>query len=787
LFYLFAISKSSHKSPRGLSSGSIKSKAAVPCSRFIGLAARGIMFAALLFTFFQNAASAVELQFSDYDGQGLFNNFSGDSGAFANAKASITGSVDTHIFHGSSGASLRIDYNVLTGFAGVWNSLIGKANFPRQTLNFTNFYGPLRNSAGNPSRVENVRVTQFSFWARGNGEGDFSHMVKVEFKSARGAAGAKTFTIPNGTNWARYDFPAGFFTGDVSQLKEVVFVIEDWRNANRSGTLYLDDLAFSTDEKFHTPNRWTDDAMLDLVSQRAFAYFLTFTDELGFALDRSTYSDMVSTGTVGFQLAAYCIGHHRGWADRNDLEGRVVKILQNLSKIPMGPEPGKVRGGYRGFYYHFLNAETGLRKDDRVELSLYDTTLLMFGVLTCKEYFPSNSQVQSLSQYLLDRVEWDWFVDHSPGINSNRFHLAWEPGPTAEGTFFRHVDGQTDEAFMVDVLALGSRTHPISLETYLARNRYFGAYPPGSENQIMVSWQGSLFNYFFASCWFNLESRGPDLHPTVARNIWRNDRLAILANRQFCIDHAAKRPGGTNGFFATYSENAWGLTACDNLTAAGTQMVGEYFPFGSLPTEENIRNGTPPPHAGTIAVYGAASSINFTPAESIAALRYYFLVPGLWSPLFGFGDAFSLDPHYFEYAYDAHGRRPIRFADFLNGPWVNHMLMGINEGPMLLAIENFRSQEIWDLTAKNQEISTGLNHIFGFGSVANYNVSVTNTDQGPSITVTWERTVGATEYQVFTSSDGLTWSLRKSGIKETSWTDTHPGTEQRFYSVKAIR
>jgi hypothetical protein len=524
--------------------------------------------------------------------------------------------------------------------------------------------------------------------------------------------------------------------------------------------------------------------MLDLVSQRAFAYFLTFNDGLGFALDRSTYSDMVSTGTVGFQLAAYCVGHHRGWAEKQDLEDRVVKILRNLSAIPMGPEPGTVRGGYRGFYYHFFNADTGMRKDNNVELSLYDTTLLMYGVLTCKEYFSTNSEIQSLSQKLLDRVEWDWFVDRSPGVSSNRFYLSWQPGTTNEGVFQNHVDGQTDEAFMVDVLAMGSRTHPVSVETYLARNRVFGSYPTANENQIMVSWQGSLFNYFFASCWMNLESRGPDLHPQVARNIWKNDRLAVLANRQFCIDHAARQPGGSNDFYATYSENAWGLTACDNLTAPGSHMVGEYFSFGALPTEENVRFQIPPPQAGTIAVYGAASSINFTPAESIAALRYYFEVPGLWSPLFGFGDAFSLDPHYIEHNYAAHGRPQIHFAEFLNGPWVNHMLMGINLGPMLLAIENYRSQQIWDLTAKNQEIKTGLNCIFGFGSVANYTV---NMNQDNTVTLNWERTVGATEYQVFTSGDSLTWSLRKGGIKETTWTDTQPGTGQRFYSVKAIK
>ena len=109
--------------------------------------------------------------------------------------------------------------------------------------------------------------------------------------------------------------------------------------------------------------------------------------------------------------------------------------------------------------------------DDHVELSLYDTMLLMYSVLSCREYFTANPRIQTLSQQLYDRVEWDWFVDHAQGINSNRFFLAWQPGPDRRGTFLKHVDGQTDEALMVDVLAMGSRTHPTSLDTYTARNR----------------------------------------------------------------------------------------------------------------------------------------------------------------------------------------------------------------------------------------------------------------------------------------------------------------------------
>src|SRR5260221_9129983 len=429
--------------------------------------------------------SSPELNFADFNSQGAYNNFSGDSGAIAEKGAGIKMSYDTTVFHGTNGASLRIDYSLPAGFCGFWDSLIGKDEFRNQTLNFTNLYAGLRNSSGNPSRVENVHVTNFSFWARGNGIGDFNHSVKVEFKTTHGLVGSGRFSISNQTNWTRFDFPiSDLGTNDLAQMKEVLFVIEDWKNDHRTNWFYLDDLAFATDEPPCDIAHLSDDQMLDLVSQRAFAYFWRFTDDLGFALDRSSFSEAVSVGAIGFELGAYCVGHQRGWADKSEIENRVVRILQNLNRLPAGPEPGVSRSGYRGFYYHFLAANIGTRKADNVELSPYDTMLLMGGVLTCEEYFKSNLKIQALTRELFNRVEWNWLVDRTPGPNSKRFFLAWKPGPTEAGTFLGHVDGQTDEALMMDLLALGSKTHSVKFETYLSRNRVIGSYPSTNQNKI---------------------------------------------------------------------------------------------------------------------------------------------------------------------------------------------------------------------------------------------------------------------------------------------------------------
>ena len=128
--------------------------------------------------------------------------------------------------------------------------------------------------------------------------------------------------------------------------------------------------------------------------------------------------------------------------------------------------------------------------------------------------------------------------------------------------------------------------------------------------------------------------------------------------------------------------------------------------------------GTKALQVGTVPVYGAASSINFLPKESIAVLRHDFEIPGLWSQTFGFGDAYSLDPHYIGRVWDAHGNPQVFYADYLNGPWINHTIMGVNVGPMLLAIDNYRSGAIWKLTGRNGPITAGLNAVFGRPSPA---------------------------------------------------------------------
>ena len=231
----------------------------------------------------------------------------------------------------------------------------------------------------------------------------------------------------------------------------------------------------------------------------------------------------------------------------------------------------------------------------------------------CREYFQDNSIIKSKAQAIYDRVEWNWMVDQSAGDHQYQFYLAWTP----EQGFIGHADGYTDEALLVDILGLGSSTHWITIETYNARSRYFGSYPTGSPS-IAASWTGSLFTYFFGNCWLDLQNRGEDCHSSYPLDIWENNRKAVVANRQFCIDHDDDNMWDGDDRYTTYNSTSWGLTASDNMIEMTTGCLSEYYAFGSLPTEQVIRGwASEAPHCGTIAVYGAAGAILFVPNQAI--------------------------------------------------------------------------------------------------------------------------------------------------------------------------
>ena len=161
--------------------------------RAIASGERGAWSFAYSFVTGEDMNDDIILTFEDYDDQDTFNNFSGDWERFADDGdlLKFSKSFDTRQCRPGRGACLKLDYNVRSGYGGLWNSLWGKITAENQILNFNDLYGSLRNSRHNSTKVENVKITEFSFWARGTGSGSFNHVVEVEFKDVSGKVAKK--------------------------------------------------------------------------------------------------------------------------------------------------------------------------------------------------------------------------------------------------------------------------------------------------------------------------------------------------------------------------------------------------------------------------------------------------------------------------------------------------------------------------------------------------------------------------------------------------------------------
>ncbi|HEX8098692.1 MAG TPA: Tat pathway signal protein, partial [Actinomycetota bacterium] len=193
-----------------------------------------------------------------------------------------------------------------------------------------------------------------------------------------------------------------------------------------------------------------DRTLLDDLEERTFHYFWDLADSnTGLIPDRWPTPSFSSVAAVGFGLTAYTIGAERGWVTREAARERVRHTLQFLLDAPQGPAPTGMTG-YKGFFYHFLDMETG-RRFETVELSTIDTTLLMAGVLTCQSYFdrddPGEASIRDLAERLYRRIDWTWIQPRAPLVA-----MGWTP----ERGFHTYDWRGLNEAMILYILALGS-------------------------------------------------------------------------------------------------------------------------------------------------------------------------------------------------------------------------------------------------------------------------------------------------------------------------------------------
>lgn len=431
----------------------------------------------------------------------------------------------------------------------------------------------------------------------------------------------------------------------------------------------------------------SEQAFLDEVQERTFRWFWEVTPDNGLTPDRWPSRTNSSIAAIGFALSAWPVGVEHGWITRDQARARTLTTLRFLQQAPQGPEPTG-RSGYRGFYYHFLDMDSGLRHGTS-ELSSIDTTLLLGGVLLAQAYFDGEQAdevaIRRLASAIYERVDWPFFQPDPPGVS-----MGWHP----ENGFGRAQWKGYDESLLLHVLALGSPTHPLGPEVYQA---YTSSYDWAQfQGQQHVNF-APLFGHQYSQVW--IDFHGIQDAYTTARGIdyFENSRRATLAQRAYAIDN----PMGWRG----YSADVWGLTASDGPGGITATIDGRerrfhgYWARGAA--ADDIRDD------GTLAPTAAGGSVPFAPEIAIPALRA--MTERYGEHLFtryGFVDAFNPTLRNTDLLPPGVALGKGRIVAGVG--WFDDDYIGIDQGPILLMIENYRTGLIWKLMKKSEPVVRGL-------------------------------------------------------------------------------
>jgi hypothetical protein len=414
-----------------------------------------------------------------------------------------------------------------------------------------------------------------------------------------------------------------------------------------------------------------NDELLQDIQRLSFEYFLNEANPAnGLVADRNTQASPASIAAVGLALSSYPVGVERGFMTRAAAIERTLATLRFFWNAPHGPEPDAT--GYKGFYYHFLDMQTG-RRVWKCELSTVDTAFLLAGVLSAGAYFDqddgSELEIRRLADALYRRADWRWALNGGPTVTHG-----WRP----EKGFLRYRWEGFDEALILYVLGLGSPTHPLPPESYAA---WLSSYKWKTIYGRELVYAGPLFIHQFSHIWIDFRGIRDAFMRDHDSDYFHNSRQATYLQR----DYAIRNPKGLSG----YGENCWGLTASDGPGPPKREMRldGRRF-FGYL-----ARGAPFGPDDGTLSPWAAITSLPFAPEIVLPALRHFHEMDLLAGNPYGFTASFN---------------PTIAAADGRACGWVSSDHVGINQGPIALMIENYRSDFLWRLMRGVPAVTTGL-------------------------------------------------------------------------------
>jgi hypothetical protein len=381
-----------------------------------------------------------------------------------------------------------------------------------------------------------------------------------------------------------------------------------------------------------------DEQLLDELEHTSFLFFWEQTNpQTGLIKDRcnARINDTGVVGSIastGFGLSAICIAEKRGFIPHEDARARVLATLTFLWRtLPT----------HRGFFYHFANINTGERLWDS-EVSSVDTAILLCGILTCRQHF-DDKEIIELAHQIFNRVDWTWLSEDTALLTQG-----WTP----EFGFLPYKWDYYSELMMIYLLGMGSGTHPLHPDAWMAWKRtvfeydglrYIGSFAP-------------LFVHQYSQAWFDFRHKRDKF-----ADYFHNSAIATDVHRKFCIELSRN--------FPDYSDDLWGITASDSDKG--------YVIWGGPPAMGPID--------GTVVPAASGGSLPFLPETCLRVLKNIRAsYPRAWSR-YGFVDAFN----------------PLK-------QWYDTDIVGIDTGITLLMIENTRSAFVWETFMKNPEAQRGM-------------------------------------------------------------------------------
>ena len=429
-------------------------------------------------------------------------------------------------------------------------------------------------------------------------------------------------------------------------------------------------IAFKSHGKVEYRLTADDELMLNSIQQRTFLFFLNeHHPKWGLVKDRTANWSPASIAATGFGFPCFAIGAERKWISREQAAKITLDTLDFFDRSPQNTATNGI--GYRGFYYHFLSMETGSRVWN-CELSSVDTGLLMMGVIFARNYYTLDNSVENqirlLAGKLLGRLDWVFMTMPPEGEYANTISMGWTP---EKGLHEMGWSGY-NEALFLYILAAGTGMENVELsyqawlKTYKWQTPYKGlshvVFPP-------------LFGHQFSQAFIDFRGLADQYMKEKGIDYFQNSRRATEVQQQYAIEN----PHGWVG----YGSNCWGITACDGPT--------EKYNFDDKKFLGYAGRGTSGPDYnyfddGTIAPYGPLASLPFAPEIVLPTIKSITEKYGgrLWGK-YGLYDAFNPTAKWFDDDY-----------------------LGIDQGPMLIMIENFRTGLVWNYMMKDPVVQQGL-------------------------------------------------------------------------------